>query len=134
MARTPMVAGALLRESMTFQTDILAQTPLQDVLVVHGPFGWSGVYPLDLPETAQNGWCVRHCGLYFVKLAASVQVRQRAAVVVEKTHYQLFAGDSLLKDAELCTVCLNKGCPCNSNPQARVELAYGKLVLPLKNS
>lgn len=131
MLRTPMLAGAPLADAATRPTDSVADEGLRDVLVVDGPFGYSGVYPLTLPEWVRDSVAVRHCNLYFVKLTASAALRERAPTVVEKTHYRLADGERLLRDAELCTACLNKGCPMNRNAEATVEEPPGKLVLPL---
>ncbi len=129
--RAPTLAGASIHEAVTRQTETVADEGLQDVLVVDGPFGYSGVYPLTLPETTRDGLCVRHCNLYFVKLTASLALQERAPTVVEKTHYRLADGKVLLRDSELCTTCLNKGCPQNRNAAASIEDAPGKLILPL---
>ncbi len=131
MPRTPMLAGAPIAEAVTRPTDTVGDEGLCDVLVVDGPFGWSGIYPLTLPEFVRDGLAVRHCNLYFVKLTASPALKERAPTVVEKTHYRLADGDRLLRDADLCTVCLNQGCPMNRNPAATLAEPPGKLVLPL---
>lgn len=131
MLRTPMLAGAAIGDATTCLTESVPDEGLRDVLVVDGPFGYSGVYPLTLPEFVRDSLVVRHCNLYFVKLTASPALQERAPAVVEKTHYRLADGDRLLRDAELCTACLNKGCPMNRNPAATVEEPPGKLVLPL---
>ncbi|MBM3273992.1 MAG: hypothetical protein FJZ00_02480 [Candidatus Sericytochromatia bacterium] len=131
MAREPKLGGAAIVASETRATEKIPEGDLHDVLVVDGPFGWSGVYPLTLAETARDGLCVRHCNLYFVKLTASPALQERAPTVVEKTHYRLADGDRLLRDAEVCTACLNKGCPQNRNARATAEDAPGKLILSL---
>ncbi|MBM3268938.1 MAG: hypothetical protein FJZ01_14970 [Candidatus Sericytochromatia bacterium] len=129
--RVPMLADQRVAEALTRQTETVPDEGLQDVLVVDGPFGYSGVYPLTLPETRRDDLCVRHCNLYFVKLAASPAIRERAATVVEKTHYRLADGTRLLRDEALCTACLNKGCPQNRNSAATHEDLPGKLILAL---
>jgi hypothetical protein len=131
VAREPRVGGAAIVAAETRATEKVPDDGLHDVLVVDGPFGLSGVYPLTLAETARDGLCVRHCNLYFVNLTASPALQERAPTVVEKTHYRLADGDRLLRDADLCTVCLNKGCPQNRNAGASAQDAPGKLILPL---
>jgi len=126
-----MIAGNPVATAETLATEKVADEGLRDVLVVDGPFGWSGAYPLTWPENVRDDFWVRHCNLYFVKLTASPALQERAPTVVEKTHYRLADGDVLLRDAQICTVCLNRGCPQNRNPSATVEDAPGKLVLPL---
>lgn len=131
MPRSPSFQGAPIIEAVTLPTEAICGSQMADVLVVDGPFGWSGIYPLDLAETRCGDHCVRHCNLYFVKLNASPSLQQRAAAVVEKTHYRLAEGARVLVDAQLCTVCLNVGCPQNRNGVATVDQVAGKLVLPL---
>ena len=131
MPRSPMLAGAPIAQAATRDTATVSDEGLRDVLVVDGPFGWSGIYPLTLPETTRDDLCIRHCNLYFVKLTASPALQERAPTVVARTHYRLAEGEHLLRDAELCTACLNRGCPMNRNSAATQEEAPGKLVLAL---
>ncbi|MBU6429987.1 MAG: hypothetical protein KGR26_13315, partial [Cyanobacteria bacterium REEB65] len=95
MARKPSIDGDPVHSAQTRPSESVAQAVLHDVLVVTGPFGWSGVYPLDLDETRQDGLCVRHCNLYYLHFAMPAHVREKAAVVVEKTHYALADDDQL---------------------------------------
>ncbi len=132
MTRTPTVDDQPIDQSQTWKTESLTDARLHDVLVVDGPFGWSGVYPLDLDQTRQDGRCVRHCNLYYLHFAMPAHVRERAAVVVEKTHYRLADGEQLVVDDDLCTRCLNRACPPNRNPGADLQdIPAGKLVLAL---
>lgn len=131
MARSPALAGTPVAEAFTRSTGDIPDEALQDLLVVDGPFGLSGVYPLTMTEDVQGGRFVRHCNLYFVKLAVPDSVREKAQVVVDRSHYRLADGIQVKHDGDLCTVCVNKGCPHTRNPQGDVELAPGKLVLPL---
>lgn len=130
--RTPTLDDQAVTEAHTRPTESIADAQLHDVLVVDGPFGWSGVYPLDLAQTRQDGLCVRHCNLYYLRFAIPAQVREKAAVVVDRTHYRLADGDVQATDEDLCARCLNRACPPNRNPAASVDtLPAGKLVLAL---
>lgn len=105
---------------------------LDNVLLVQGAFGLTGLYPLSQPEYVREGNAERHCNMYFVRISASEATREKNPIVTEKTIYTLRYRGETFENEAMCGACINRDCPANRNPQA-VEAARqpGLLVLPL---
>lgn len=116
-----------LEMPVTVRTETLQEA--ENAFVVTGPFGFTGVYPLTQPETQQDGLSRRHCSLYYIKLAANDLPAR--AVVTDNTTYKLCYQEQVLKDAEICTVCKNRSCPPNQNPNADIDETAGVMLIPV---
>lgn len=121
-----------LSRAETVATDKAQPETLDNVLVVNGAFGWSGLYPLSEEGSVHAGRAQRHCNMYFVRLTASEVTREKNPIVTDKTGYVLrYRGGTYQNEAQ-CGVCINRRCPANRNPQAEEgEWPAGLLVLPL---
>ena len=131
MSLTSTRQGEPLAAPVTIPTGGVSADDLDNVLVVEGAFGTTGLYPLA--EHPQDGLAVRHCNMYFVRLSASETTRARNPVVTDKTSYMLrYRGETYLNEAQ-CGVCLNQACPANRNPGASVgDRPAGTLILSLE--
>ncbi len=124
-------AHPLLRAE-TVPTDKAQPETLENVLVVNGAFGWSGLYPLAEAGNVREGRAERHCNMYFVRLTASEVTREKNPIVTDKTSYTLRYRGATYQNEDQCGVCVNRNCPANRNPQAlEGEWPAGLLVLPL---
>lgn len=124
--------GHALALPTTVSTAGLDPETLDNVLVVQGAFGLSGLYPLAQEGQVREGNAERHCNMYFVRISASEATREKNPVVTDKTSYVLrYRGQAYVNEA-MCGACINRDCPANRNPQA-VEAGRlpGLLVLPL---
>lgn len=116
----------------TVPTDKAQPEHMENVLLVSGAFGWSGLYPLTEASTVKAGRAERHCNMYFVRLTASEVTRQRNPVVTDRTSYVLRYRGETYRNEEQCGVCVNRNCPANRNAAAvEGDWAAGMLVLPL---
>lgn len=121
-----------LLRAETVATDQIQPETLENVLVVNGAFGWSGLYPLAEESAVREGRAERHCNMYFVRITASEVTREKNAVVTDKTGYTLRYRGGTFQNEEQCGVCVNRACPANRNPQAlEGDWPAGLLVLPL---
>ncbi|MGE5707200.1 MAG: hypothetical protein ACM3YO_02620 [Bacteroidota bacterium] len=111
--------GRSIESPLTVRTQELGEG--DNLFLVHGPFGISGVYPLS----SEAPHAQLHCSLYFLKMNETVQKTYAS----ENTQFELWLHGDVLRDEDLCTVCLDKGCPANKNPGADVEERPGVLTL-----
>jgi hypothetical protein len=132
MTLTSTRDGRPLNLPTTVSSAAIDPATLDNVLLVQGAFGLSGLYPLGQPEYVREGNAERHCNMYFVRISASEAAREKSPVVTDKTNYVLrYRGETYQNEA-MCGACINRDCPANRNPQA-VEAGRqpGLLVLPL---
>lgn len=121
-----------LLSAETVTTDKAQPEHMDNVLLVNGAFGWSGLYPLAEASAVREGRAERHCNMYFVRITASEVTRQRSPVVTDKTSYVLRYRGETYRNEEQCGVCVNRNCPANRNAQAiEGDWTAGVLVLPL---
>lgn len=124
--------GTPLQKAQTVPTSAVSGEEFDNVLLVQGAFGWSGLYPLDQPGSTHEARAERHCNMYFVRISASEVTREKNPVVTEKTSYTLkYRGETYVNESQ-CGVCINRNCPANCNAEAiEGEWPAGLLVLSL---
>lgn len=132
MLLTSIRNGTPLQKAETVSTSAISADEFDNALLVHGAFGWSGLYPLDQAGSTHEARAERHCNMYFVRISASEVTREKNPVVTEKTSYTLkYRGETYVNEAQ-CAVCINRNCPANRNPDAlEGEWPAGLLVLSL---